>query len=69
MNLLKYGDVIGIISPSWVANQKDYEKYAEGIERLGFQVNYENLSIQKFIDLAYQRAKKLMICETLNTYL
>lgn len=35
MNLLKYGDVIGIISPSWVANQNDYEKYAKGIERLG----------------------------------
>ncbi len=37
MNLLKYGDTIGIISPSWVANQNDYEKYAKGIERLGFQ--------------------------------
>ncbi len=35
MNLLKYGDTIGIISPSWVANQNDYERYAKGIERLG----------------------------------
>ncbi len=40
MNLLKYGDTIGIISPSWVANQNDYEKYAIGIERLGFQVKF-----------------------------
>lgn len=40
MNLLKYGDTIGMISPSWVANQKDYEKYANGIERLGFQVKF-----------------------------
>ncbi len=35
MNLLKHGDTIGIISPSWVANQNDYEKYAKGIEKLG----------------------------------
>lgn len=40
MNLLKCGDVIGIISPSWVANQNDYEKYAKGIESLGFQVKF-----------------------------
>jgi len=40
MNLLKYGDVIGIIAPSWVANQEDYEKYAKGIESLGFQVKF-----------------------------
>lgn len=40
MNLLKCGDTIGIISPSWVANQNDYEKYAKGIERLGFQVKF-----------------------------
>lgn len=40
MNLLKHGDTIGIISPSWVANQNDYEKYAKGIERLGFQVKF-----------------------------
>lgn len=40
MNLLKYGDTIGIISPSWVANQDDYEKYAKGIESLGFQVKF-----------------------------
>ncbi len=32
MNLLKHGDTIGIISPSWVANQNDYEKYAKGIK-------------------------------------
>ena len=38
--MLKYGDTIGIISPSWVANQNDYEKYAKGIERLGFQVRF-----------------------------
>jgi len=40
MNLLKHGDTIGIISPSWVANQNDYEKYAKGIERLGFHVKF-----------------------------
>lgn len=40
MNLLKYGDTIGIISPSWVADPNDYKKYAEGIERLGFQVKF-----------------------------
>ncbi len=32
MRLLKHGDTIGIISPSWVANQNDYEKYAKGIK-------------------------------------
>lgn len=40
MNLLKYGDTIGIISPSWVADRNDYEKYAQGIESLGFQVRF-----------------------------
>lgn len=40
MNLLKHGDTIGIISPSWVANQNDYEKYAKGIEKLGFRVKF-----------------------------
>lgn len=40
MNTLKYGDSIGIISPSWVANKTDYEKYAKGIEKLGFQVKF-----------------------------
>ena len=40
MNTLKYGDTIGIISPSWVADQSDYEKYAKGIEKLGFQVKF-----------------------------
>lgn len=40
VNLLKYGDVIGIISPSWVANRNDYEKYAKGIESLGFRVKF-----------------------------
>lgn len=29
MNLLKYGDTIGLISPGWVADQNDYEKYAK----------------------------------------
>ncbi len=24
----------------WVANQNDYERYAKGIERLGFQVKF-----------------------------
>lgn len=38
MDLLKYGDTIGLISPSWVANRDDYEKYAKGIEELGFRV-------------------------------
>ena len=40
VNLLKYGDVIGIISPSWVADRNDYEKYAKGIESLGFRVKF-----------------------------
>ena len=40
MNLLKRGDVIGIISPSWVADKADYERYAKGIEELGFQVRF-----------------------------
>ena len=40
MNLLKHGDTVGIISPSWVANQNDYEKYAKGIEKLGLQVKF-----------------------------
>ncbi len=40
MNLLKHGDIIGIISPSWVANKNDYEKYAKGIEKLGFRVKF-----------------------------
>ena len=40
MNMLKPGDTIGIISPSWVADRNDYEKYAKGIERLGFQMKF-----------------------------
>lgn len=40
MNILKYGDTIGIISPSWVADKNDYEKYAKGIEKLGFQIKF-----------------------------
>lgn len=40
VNLLKYGDAIGIISPSWMANRNDYEKYAKGIESLGFRVKF-----------------------------
>ena len=40
MSTLEYGDTIGIISPSWVADQNDYEKYAKGIEKLGFQVKF-----------------------------
>lgn len=40
MDLLKYGDTIGIISPSWVADRNDYGKYAKGIEGLGFQVKF-----------------------------
>ena len=35
---LSHGDTIGIISPSWVANKKDYENYTRGLEELGFQV-------------------------------
>lgn len=38
MSTLKHGDTIGIISPSWVADKSDYEKYVKGIEGLGFQV-------------------------------
>lgn len=40
MNLLKRGNIIGIISPSWVADKADYERYAKGIEELGFQVRF-----------------------------
>lgn len=40
MNTLKPGDTIGIISPSWVADKNDYEKYAKGIEKLGFQIKF-----------------------------
>lgn len=40
MNLLRYGDTIGIISPSWVADRDDYERFAKGIEGLGFQVKF-----------------------------
>lgn len=40
MNTLKQGDAIGIISPSHVADKTDYEKYAKGIEKLGFQVKF-----------------------------
>lgn len=40
MDLLKYGDTIGLISPSWVANQDDYQKYAKGMEKLGFRVKF-----------------------------
>ena len=36
MITLKPGDIIGIISPSWGANKNDFERYAKGIERLGF---------------------------------
>ncbi len=39
MDTLKPGDTIGIISPSWVADKADYEKYAKGIEELGFQLD------------------------------
>lgn len=38
MNTLKYGDTIGIISPSWVADKDAYGRYVKGLERLGFQV-------------------------------
>lgn len=40
MNTLKPGDTIGIISPSWVADKNDCEKYAKGIEKLGFQIKF-----------------------------
>ncbi len=40
MNMLRKGDTIGIISPSWVADKNDYEKYARGIEKLGLQVKF-----------------------------
>ncbi len=40
MNTLKYGDTIGIICPSYVADQNDYEKYKRGIEKLGFKVKF-----------------------------
>lgn len=37
MNTLKYGDTIGIISPSWVADKDAYGRYVKWLERLGFQ--------------------------------
>ena len=40
MITLKPGDIIGIISPSWGANKNDFERYAKGIERLGFQTKF-----------------------------
>lgn len=40
MNTLKYGDTIGIICPSYVADKNDYEKYKRGIEKLGFKVKF-----------------------------
>ena len=40
MNTLKQGDTIGIIAPSWVADKNDYERYAKGIEKLGFQIKF-----------------------------
>lgn len=40
MNLLKPGDAIGIIAPSWVADPNDYARYANGIEKLGFHVRF-----------------------------
>ena len=40
MNLLKYGDTIGIISPSSVADPNKCEEYAMGIEELGFRVKF-----------------------------
>lgn len=40
MDSLKYGDTIGIISPSWVADPHDYERFAKGLEQLGFQVKF-----------------------------
>lgn len=40
MDRLKYGDTIGIISPSWVADPRDYERFAKGLEQLGFQVKF-----------------------------
>lgn len=40
MNTLSQGDTIGIISPSWVADKIEYEKYAKGIEGLGFQIKF-----------------------------
>lgn len=40
MDRLKYGDTIGIISPSWVADPNDYERFAKGLEQLGFQVKF-----------------------------
>lgn len=42
MNTLKQGDTIGIISPSWVADENEYNRYKKGIEKLGFQVKFGN---------------------------
>lgn len=40
MDLLKPGNTIGIIAPSWVANRDDYKKYTSGLEALGFHVKF-----------------------------
>lgn len=40
MTTLRHDDTIGIISPSWVADKNDYERYAKGIADLGFQVKF-----------------------------
>ncbi len=38
MDTLKYGDTIGIISPSSVADKSKYQKYIKELETLGFRV-------------------------------
>ena len=40
MYTIKDGDVIGIVTPSWVADREDYARYASGLEKLGFRVKF-----------------------------
>ena len=40
MEVLKTGDVIGIVSPSHVAVKNDYDIFRKGLENLGLRVKY-----------------------------
>ena len=40
MEVLKTGDVIGIVSPSHVAVKNDYDIFKKGLENLGLRVKY-----------------------------
>lgn len=51
MEVLKTGDVIGIVSPSHVAVKNDYDIFRKGLENLGLRVKYaDNLFIGMSLD-------------------